>query len=207
MVTMVKALIALMLMLSGTTGSVDALQASLPGSPIYAVKLQFEDWKLGQIEDPAEQANAVMAMARHRVMEAVQLAQEGEEIPMDVPARFAAQVQMALQASGTLTEPLRLQAWGQISETLGLQLRIMQQLHLGEGEEGEPVRAMIQTMEQARAHIGGSGDPNRPPSGYQYTYTYGSEGDASDGVPNGDHEAGHSNGNSGGNGGGNGGGH
>ncbi len=155
----VKVLMALALIFGATAGTVSASQGSAPGSVLYPVKLQYEDARLSLTQDPEAKALLAMAYAQERVNEAVQLAEDGGEIPDSLAARYQLQVGLALQTMEGLGEAQQLQLRTHFSSTLENQVRVMAQVraryNVGEnGEHPEPTQAMIKTMEQAQQALG-----------------------------------------------------
>ena len=168
MLSLVKAIIVVTMVFGGTVGTVSASQESLPGSPLYPLKLQLEDWQLAHTCDPAMRAQVAMTLAQHRVEEAKRLAAKGDAVPAQVAARYQAQVETALQALETLNTPTRLQVQAQISEMLATQMEAMDRLQADDEGGAEPIQAMAQTMRQARERLApppppGDGTPPPPP--------------------------------------------
>ncbi|MBN1248071.1 MAG: hypothetical protein JXC32_10470 [Anaerolineae bacterium] len=159
-----KLMLLLAMMAGGSTGAVRAARESLPGSPLYAIKTQLENWELGQARNPDALTQVAMAQAQNRVEEARRLADQGDGVPSELAARYQERLGMALQASGTLTEPLRLQVRASISETVRNQMQIMAKVAAGTEDDGEagPVQAMVQAMVQAHTQIGQSDDGDSP---------------------------------------------
>lgn len=155
----VKVLLALALIFGATAGTVSASRGSVPGSVLYPVKLQYEDARLSLTQNPEAKALLAMAYAQERVEEAAQLAEDGDEIPESLAARYQLQVGVALQTMAGLGEAQQLQLRAHFSGTLENQVRVMAQVrsryHLGENaEHPEPTQAMIKTMEQAQQALG-----------------------------------------------------
>ena len=154
----VKVLMALALIFSATAGTVSASQASVPGSVLYPVKLQYEDVRLSLTQNPEAKALLAMAYAQERVDEAVQLAKDGDEVPDSLAARYQLQVGLALQTMEGLGEAQQLQLRANFSGTLENQVRVMAQVraryNVGGNEEHEPTQAMLKTMTQAQQALG-----------------------------------------------------
>jgi uncharacterized membrane protein YgcG len=172
MLKLAKILAVLTVILGLTVGTVSASQESLPDSPLYGIKLQVEDLRIGLTRDPASEAVLAMTMAQERVQEAVKLAEGDREIPESVAERYRAQVSTALQRAGEVTgagERTRLQAG--IDQELAVQMRTIESLRvrLQSGEcmgDPAPIEKMIQTMAMAQARLGGPPeDPEKGPQG------------------------------------------
>ncbi len=154
-----KALAVLVLVLGGSVGTVAAARDSLPGSALYGLKLQLEQWELSQAHTPETVSERALVQSGQRVEEAARLAGEGRTVPDDLAAHFQQRLSLALQASGSLGEPQRLQTQTHISETLRQQMQTMAQVAVevrGEGEDGndQAIMAMIRTMEETQAQLG-----------------------------------------------------
>lgn len=164
MLTALKVVMVLGLIFGGSTGTVQAARQSLPETPLYPLKLQLEDWQLGAADSPEARVEKALDFAGNRVDEAVRMSAGGQDVPPEVAARYEKHVGVALQASEGISEPLRLRVRDQISETLGAQLRVMnqvmQQTQAG-GNEGAagPMQSMVQTMERAQAQFAGEAGP------------------------------------------------
>jgi len=187
MLTAMKVALVLALVFGGSVGTVQAARQSLPGSPLYPLKTQIEDWQLAGIASPEAQINRALAFADNRVGEAQQLAAGGQEIPPQVAARYEQHLGVALQASEGISEPLRLRVRDQISGTLGAQLRVMnqvmQQYKAGGNEDAQgPAQAMIQAMERAKSQFAGEIGPGPgSENGQGEQHSYGpSDGNADD---------------------------
>ena len=158
MMAFVKVLVALALIFGATAGTVSASQESLPGSVLYPVKVGYEDVRLSLTQDPEAKALLAMAFAEERVDEAVQLVEDGDEVPEPLAARYQLQVGLAIQTMEGLGEAQQLQLRANFSGTLQNQVRVMEQvmahLHQGENpEHPEPTQAMIQTMQQTISNL------------------------------------------------------
>lgn len=174
MFRLVKALVLIVLVLGATVGTVSASQASLPGTPLYDVKLVVEDCQLSLARRPEAAAHLAMVMAQTRVEEALKLAEGGQEIPDGVADRYQARVALALQSAGEVTgtaQRTRLQEG--IDHELAVQMRQMEYLRtrLRDGIrqcDPEPVEKMIQTMTRAQVHLGAPPEaPEQGPRGPQ----------------------------------------
>lgn len=155
----VKVLMALALIFGATAGTVSASQESVPGSVLYPVKLQYEDARLSLTPNPEAKALLAMTYAQERVDEAIQLAEDGDEVPESLAARYQLQVGLALQTMEGLGEAQQLQLRANFSGTLENQVRVMAQVraryNVGENEEHpEPTQAMLKTMAQAQQALG-----------------------------------------------------
>jgi hypothetical protein len=168
------------LLLGASAGTVAAAQDSLPGSVLYPLKVQLEHWEIARASDAFALSERALSQSQTRLWEANQLADKGKTVPEDLAARYQHQLGVAIQASGTLTEPLRLQAQSHISETLQHHVRTMAEIAAKVSNQGEDpaIQAMIRTMQETQAQLGagigregavGQGDPTQagPAAGEQ----------------------------------------
>ncbi|HUT14671.1 MAG TPA: DUF5667 domain-containing protein [Anaerolineae bacterium] len=160
MIVVMKALLALALVVGGGSGTVYAMQNSLPGSPLYGLKLNVEDMRLENAGDSEELFERTMAMARNRVEEAVRLAGRGVEVPAQVAERYERSLAAALAAADELPEAAQVRAG--LANELGEQLQEMERVRnqiqeVGEGESGEG--AMVRIMTRTQEQLGANQDP------------------------------------------------
>ena len=149
--------VVIALLFGGGAGTVLAARESLPGSVLYPLKVRLEEWELERVEGPLQVSERALSQTQTRFWEINQLTERGRPVPDDVAARYEEHLSLALQASDTLTEPLRLQTQSQISETLQHQMETMTRIAAqveGEGEDDGAVQAVIRTMEMTQAQLG-----------------------------------------------------
>jgi len=89
--------IALLLVMG--SGAVSAAAGSLPGSPLYPLKLVVEDVRLTLTFSPPTRAQLYMRFANERTSEMVRLATAGRPVDEAVVGRMAQQLQGAVQAA------------------------------------------------------------------------------------------------------------
>ncbi len=152
--------LALALFLGFSAGAVSAARESLPGSPLYGLKIKLEQWALGRARTPQAVSSQALAQSQVRVDEAARIVAAGDSVPIEVAARFQEQLALAVQATDALDEPQRIQAQSRISETLQHQIRTMAEITARvKGESSETVdhgavAAMVQTMMETQAQLG-----------------------------------------------------
>jgi hypothetical protein len=153
------ALAAIAILFGVMAGVVQASAASLPGQPLYGVKLATERIQLALTSQPASRAALERAMAEERLDEIVALLQRQQAIGSSVSNRAMRQLEQALAASAQLQDPAAAQALQQLAEAI----RQREQAMLGAaGELPEPLmRELLREMERVRqeAHAG-QGDPD-----------------------------------------------
>jgi len=151
--------LAVIAILFGTVlGVKQAVAASLPGQPLYGVKLATERIQLVLTSQPASRAALEQSLVEERLDEIVTLLQRQQAISPAVSSRAMQQLEQALATSAQLQDPAAAQALQQLAEAI----QQRQQAMLGAaGESPEPpVRELLREMERVRqeAHAG-QGDP------------------------------------------------
>jgi hypothetical protein len=89
--------LALLLVLS--SGAVSAAAASLPGSPLYPLKLTVEDVRLSLTSNPPARASLYLRFANERTNEMLRLTATGHTPSLAVVARLEQQLRGALQSA------------------------------------------------------------------------------------------------------------
>ena len=149
-----KVVIALMVVLGGSAGTVRASQESLPGSLLYPVKLQWEQWRLDATRDASQEAVQAMAMAQTRMDEIERLREHEKAVPQAVLVRYRDQIGRALAASEELDDEQRERVQAQIAAMIEANLREAQQLSAGDdGGESGTLREMIRVMDEIRRQL------------------------------------------------------
>ncbi|MBN1135360.1 MAG: hypothetical protein JXM73_02180 [Anaerolineae bacterium] len=139
-------------------GTAQAAAGSLPGQPLYGVKLATEQIRLALTSQPASRAALEQALAEERLDEIVALLNRKQTIDAAVSSRAVRQLEQALARSAQLEDAAAAQALQRLAEAI----RQREQAMLGAaGESPEPpVRQILREMERVRqeAHAG-QGDP------------------------------------------------
>ncbi|HLO28779.1 MAG TPA: DUF5667 domain-containing protein [Anaerolineales bacterium] len=99
MATISTLLVIFTLLFGGTGATVYAAQGSLPGQPLYVVKLASEDVRAGLAPNNQIRQELMMNFADMRLEEALQLAAKGKGIPGTVWDRMDSQFDSALHAA------------------------------------------------------------------------------------------------------------
>lgn len=162
-----KAVLVIALALAVSTGAVSAARGSLPGSPLYPLKIRLEAWEIDQARTPDAIARTALAQTDVRVVEATRLQDRGDPVPEETTVRYQQQLELAVTAAGDLEESVRQQTQAEISDSVRQQLRILErtsaQVH-GDAlsdDEADPdpgIQAMIQTMRETQSRLGPDGD-------------------------------------------------
>jgi len=129
MFSFARILIVLALALGGTgTTAAYAAQSSLPGDPLYGVKLALEDLRLSLTRDPQEEMLLLENMVQTRLNEISALVEEGKPIQQRLMTQLETHLQQALQLSAQLDDPQLIQAMEQIRTRAEIQLQTLQRL-------------------------------------------------------------------------------
>ncbi len=97
-------LVIFMLMLGGTGIIVYAAQSSLPGQPLYGIKLASEDARISLPASRQTRIGLVMDLADLRLQEALQLAARGKPIPGTVWVRMENHIDLGLNTAASLND-------------------------------------------------------------------------------------------------------
>ena len=173
-VLLMKIALIVSLMTGAGAGTVAAAQSSLPGSPLYSVKIAWENAQVRLATTPETRLERALNMAQARVAEMLQLAESGQDIPDPAIERYAQHLGAAIQAMEELPEPAQTQARARIQEQLALHEQALEQIrerlqeHTGDeapsanpGETLEtPLREMDGILKRSRDRLQ---DPNGNP--------------------------------------------
>ena len=152
------ALAVIAILFGVVAGATQAAAGSLPGQPLYGVKLATEQIRLALAGQPGNRAAVQQSLAEERLDEIVALLERKQTVGPSVSTRATRQMEQALAASAQLEDAAAAQALQRLAEAI----RQREQAMLGAaGESPEPpVREMLREMERVRqeAHAG-QGDP------------------------------------------------
>ncbi len=154
-----RLVVMIALALGGSIGTVQAARESLPGTLLYAVKTQLERLEILLAGGPEQVTEKALAQAQERVEEVARLAEEGRQVPSEVAQQYQRHLEVALQASNQLEEPMRNHAQEQIQQVLRRQLALMAEVEArvqsrtGESD-GEAVEAIMRAMRQMQERLG-----------------------------------------------------
>ena len=139
-------------------GSAQAAADSLPGQPLYGVKLATEQIRLALTSQPESRAALEQALAEERLDEIVALLKRKQVIGAAVSSRAVRQLEQALATSAQLQDAAAAQALQQLAEAI---LQREQAMLSTAGESPEPsVRQLLREMERVRQEAqAGEGDP------------------------------------------------
>ncbi len=152
---MLEVIFAFGMLTGGAVGAAYISQESLPGAPLYPLKLQLEDWQYAWLDDPVDRASFAMDKAQVRVDELIILTVRGEAIPQQVVTRYEAQLDLALAGMRSLAESQRETVREDIARQLSLEELAMARMQalLAPGTN-DSVEAMLDVIGRAQAEIG-----------------------------------------------------
>lgn len=131
-------------LLFGGGATVSAAQDDLPNEPLYAVKTLTEDIGLQFQNNDEAKTSRLMELAQLRVQEMVQLTNNGDGIPAEVPLRLEQHIRQALQTCANMGDAAMNQTLLQLRERLQVQAQVMEQLQL-RTQDPQAVQTMLQT--------------------------------------------------------------
>lgn len=131
-------------LLFGGGATVSAAQDDLPNEPLYPVKTLTEDIGLQFQNNDEAKTSRLMELAQLRVQEMVQLTNNGEGIPTEVPLRLEQHIRQALQTCANMDDAAMNQTLLQLRERLQVQAQVMEQLQL-RAQDPQSAQLMLQT--------------------------------------------------------------
>ena len=158
MASLINIIIALTMVFALSTGTVSAAQESLPGSILYPLKLTWEELQLSLMSDPEMRVEQALSTAQKRLLEALQLAQQSEDIPLQLVERYQSGLDLAFTTTNGLNEPAKTQVQLHFQEQLAIQQQILAQImtHIQNNPDAtsqERVRLMVQVREQVEEQL------------------------------------------------------
>ncbi len=156
MVTALKLMLIFSLMFGTSAGTVSASQNSVPGDPLYGVKLAWEQAQLNLATKPEAKVERLLTMAQTRLQEAEKLAAAGKDVPTALAQRYQAHVQEAERLIGTCEEPVRQQLMDRLQTRLAEHEQTMTQLAervQTRAQSEAALQQMLQTQQQVRERL------------------------------------------------------
>ena len=158
MASLINIIIALTMVFGLSTSTVSAAQESLPGSTLYPLKLVWEELQLSLMSDPEIRVEQALSTAQKRLLEALQLAQQTEDIPVQLAERYQSGLNLAFTTTNGLNEPAKTQVQLHFQEQLSIQQQILAQImtHMQNNPDAtsqERVRLMVQVREQVEEQL------------------------------------------------------
>jgi hypothetical protein len=153
-------------------GAGQAAAASLPGGPLYGLKLTAEEARMGLTSDPAAKAELAAEFAENRLDEIGRMMAAGRAVDGETAHKAQQQVSQAYQ----YMNQIKGEGQGEVAQQLGTMLqarhRVMSEEIKGEPrQQQEPVRTLLRSMEmvQNRVSVGqgsqyrnAEGEPAQP---------------------------------------------
>ena len=161
------ALIAALLVFGMVFGVGQAAAASLPGGPLYGLKLTAEEARMGLTSDPEAKAELAAEQAENRLDEIGRMMAAGKTVDGATAHKAQQQLSQAFQAMHQVNGEGQLQARHRLTNMLQNQHRVMAlEVNGLSDQQQEPVRTLLRSMERVRleVHTGegeASGEQNR----------------------------------------------
>jgi hypothetical protein len=146
----VTILTVLMLVFGLFLGAGQVTAESLPGDPLYGIKLRAEEVRLASITAPVSKAELMRARAQERLDEVTQLLESGQVVNEATATRAQEHLRAALQAAARLHTQQATRALERLEQGIQQRQRIMEPL--AGGEPDTPVQQLLREMERVRLH-------------------------------------------------------
>ncbi|MBE7471917.1 MAG: hypothetical protein DPW09_04400 [Anaerolineae bacterium] len=158
---LVKAMLILTLVFGAGSGTAVVSAHSLPGEPLYPLKIGLEEARLAVTTDPVQQASQWQERVRERTLEITQMAVNGQTISEAELTRLQTQTQTCLQQLANLPETTLEQQLAQFQQMAQQQQQMLEQAG------GDQAQTAAQTMIQARQ---AAKDGLLNPAAFRYRY-------------------------------------
>lgn len=156
MVVALKLMLIFSLMFGASAGTVSAAQGTVPGDPLYGVKLAWEQAQLNMATTPEAKLERLLTMAQTRLQEAQKLTEQGKDVPTALAQRYQLHVREAERLVGECDPALRQQLMERLQTRLQEHEQLMTQLQQRVQERAQSQTAlqqMLQTQEQVRERL------------------------------------------------------
>jgi hypothetical protein len=152
------ALIALILVSGLVFGAGQVMAGSLPGEPLYNLKLTAEEIRLALTTAPEARADLTLTLAEERIDEVTTLLEQNRPVDDATAARVQQQLEVALETAVQQQNAAAAGTLQQLALAIQQRQRTMEKL-MAESPQ-PPMRQLLRVMEQVReeAHAG-AGDP------------------------------------------------
>lgn len=179
---LVRAALVVVLLLAVGSGAASVSASSLPGSPLYSVKLAAEDLRLALTWNPAARVQLSLRFALERTSEILRLAKEGRAPDKAVVVRLEDQLHLAIAAAASIENEQRRGLLEQLIANAHLQQKELQEANTEAAPEAQPalvagIAALRRASEQAQealddvptavpmtATLGPGETPSQPPA-------------------------------------------
>lgn len=158
------AVVAALLLFGVVFGMGSASAASLPGSPLYGLKLAAEGIHVQLTRSPEAQANLAVSHAKERLLEITELIERGIAVNEATASRAEHQLEVAVTAASLADTQIAAAARERLQAAIQIHLQTMASgISRFPEIEQEPVRALIRTMERMRLELSpGAGEAAEP---------------------------------------------
>lgn len=156
MVVALKLMLIFSLMFGASAGTVSAAQGSVPGDPLYGVKLAWEQAQLNMAATPEAKLERLLTMAQTRLQEAQKLAEKGQDVPTALVQRYQLHVQQAERLVAGSDAAVRQQLMDRLQTRLQEHEQLMTQLQQRVQDRAQSQTAlqqMLKTQEQVRERL------------------------------------------------------
>jgi hypothetical protein len=127
---------------------------SLPGEPLYGLKLAVEQVRLTLTENPETETELNLALSEKRLAEIMDLLAQGEPVDESVPQRLEQQLMAALQAALRIEEPAKTQALHRLETMIQQRRQVITSVMARLGPQQQvPVRQLLQAMERVHEQV------------------------------------------------------
>jgi hypothetical protein len=145
-----KALLIVSVLLSSVGGTAVTSDTSLPGSPVYPIKLMMEEARLAMSHNFANQAGLHLAFAQERAEEMAGLAARNQAPSAALMANYQAHWREALRLAGQLSDGDIQQVMEQAQQMARVQQALLDQAGVGTMDQ---VRTRLQEAEGCLAQV------------------------------------------------------
>jgi len=154
-VKLAGALIATLMVFGMVFGAGQAAAASLPGEPLYGLKLAAEQARMELTTDPEAKAELAADLAENRLGEIAQMVASGKEVDRETAFAAQQQISLAFQAMNQVSgdEQLKFQARNRLENVIQSQHQVMANEVGASGQQQEAVRALMGSMSRMRAEL------------------------------------------------------
>ena len=162
------ALVAALLVFGMVFGVGQAAAASLPGGPLYGLKLTAEDARMAMTSDPEAKAELAAEFAENRLDEIGRMMAAGKAVDGETAHAAQQSVSQAYQYMNQVEGEGKGEAAQQLATMLQSRNRVMED-EINKGvprQQQEPVRTLLRSMEVVRVRVNeGQGSTNRNQEG------------------------------------------
>ena len=137
MFTFARILILLAVAFGGTTASAFAAQDSLPSEALYPIKTLMEEVRLALTSDPEAEVNLLLQLSDERMEEIAAMIEQGLPGSDAVALKLQEHLREALKTCAQLDDAALLQLMEQIQTRTQEQLRVLEKLGEGSGNQSE----------------------------------------------------------------------